>query len=71
MRKTINFKENNNVVRTENIERYRIEMARQKTYTDEELAELITKAQCSAHGLSKWYASISISVSQTKAERSE
>ena len=43
--KTINFKENNNVVRNENIERYRIEMARQQTFSDEELAELITKAQ--------------------------
>lgn len=43
--RTINFKENNNVVRNENIERYRIEMARQQTFTDDELAELITKAQ--------------------------
>lgn len=43
--KTINFKENGNVVRNENIERYRIEMARQQTFTDEELTELITKAQ--------------------------
>lgn len=43
--RTINFKENNNVVRNENIERYRIEMARQQTFSDEELAELIAKAQ--------------------------
>ena len=43
---TINFRENNNVVRNENIERYRIDMAaRQQTLSDAELAELITKAQ--------------------------
>lgn len=43
--KTINFKENNNVVRNENIERYRIEMEHYTTIPNDELKELIIKAQ--------------------------
>ena len=43
--KSINFKENNNVVRNENIERYRINMAARKQLSADELNELIAKAQ--------------------------
>lgn len=42
--KTINFKENNNVRRTDNIERYRIEMRKQNTISDDDLRTLITAA---------------------------
>lgn len=43
--RSINFKENNNVVRNENIERYRIEMAARQTLSADELNDLIIKAQ--------------------------
>lgn len=43
--RTINFAENNNVVRNENIDRYQVEMRKQTTYTDSELKELISQAQ--------------------------
>ena len=42
--KTINFKENNNVVRNENIERYRIDMRKQNAISDNELKSLINAA---------------------------
>lgn len=44
MQKSVNFKENRNVVRNENIERMRIEMERHNTLTDDEVKELIIKA---------------------------
>lgn len=43
--KTINFKESANVVRNENIERYRIEMAKYKPLEAEETISLIVLAQ--------------------------
>lgn len=43
--RTINFAENNNVVRNENIDRYQVEMRKQNTYNDNELRELIIAAQ--------------------------
>lgn len=43
--RTINFAENNNVVRNENLDRYQAEMRRQATYTDSELRNLIIAAQ--------------------------
>lgn len=43
--KTINFAENNNVRRNENIDRYQVDMRRQKTYNEDELTELISLAQ--------------------------
>jgi RNA polymerase sigma factor (sigma-70 family) len=42
--RTINFGENNNVVRNENIERYRIDMAKRKRLSVEDTKELITLA---------------------------
>ena len=42
--RTINFSENNNVVRNENIERYRKDMAKRGTLSADELKDLITKA---------------------------
>lgn len=45
MKKSINFNENGNVVRNENIERYRIEMARYKVLNDDDLKNLISLAQ--------------------------
>ena len=43
--RTINFKENANVVRNENIERYRIDMAKYKPLEDDVLRALIVDAQ--------------------------
>ena len=43
--RTINFAENNNVVRNENIDRYQVEMRKQTTYSDSELKNLIIAAQ--------------------------
>ena len=43
--RTINFAENNNVVRNENLDRYQAEMRRQATYSDSELRNLIIAAQ--------------------------
>ena len=43
--KTINFKENQNVVRNETLDIYMSEMNRYKTLSDAELRDLITKAQ--------------------------
>lgn len=45
MAKSINFNENGNVIRTENIERYRIEMARYNVLDDDDLKYLISLAQ--------------------------
>ena len=45
MKKNFNFRENGNVVRNENIERYRIEMARYKVLSENEVRDLIEKAQ--------------------------
>ena len=45
MAKSINFKENNNVVRNENIERMRVEIYGYKTLSVSETMNLITKAQ--------------------------
>ena len=43
--RSINFAENSNVVRNENIERYRIDMAKRKPLSSEATKELITLAQ--------------------------
>lgn len=43
--RSINFAENNNVVRNENIERYRVDMAKRKPLSFEATKELITLAQ--------------------------
>lgn len=45
MKKNFNFRENSNVVRNENIERYRIEMERYKVLSEDEVRDLIAKAQ--------------------------
>lgn len=42
--RTINFAENNNVVRNENLDRYQVEMRKQTTYNDDELKQLIAAA---------------------------
>ena len=43
--RTINFADNNNVVRNENLNRYHAEMRNQATYSDSELRNLIIAAQ--------------------------
>jgi RNA polymerase primary sigma factor len=43
--RSINFAENSNVVRNENIERYRVDMAKRKPLSSEATKELITLAQ--------------------------
>ena len=45
MAKSINFKNNNNVVRNENIERMRVQIYGYKTLSDDEVRNYITKAQ--------------------------
>ena len=50
MKKSINFKENNNVRRNDTLDIYMSEMNRYKTLSDVELRDLITKAQ---HGNSR------------------
>ena len=42
---TINFKENNNVRRNDNLDRYQVEMRKQPTISDSELRELISLAR--------------------------